>query len=165
MTKNFASWNNLALAIYKWLKCEVFVQIQFSILEFQHCCCAAKLHCPNVSTTPLRQWGFRQCLPFSWTTLRGKHCRHPIAVMGVVDTFGLCTYSTCRTLQAGFVLFRPFGTTVRPNRVHRGRAKALWPELLNFIQKSWSLFPCCIDECDQVSQQKVVVFLIKRGSV
>ena len=30
---------------------------------------------------------FWQCLPFSWTTLRGKHCRHPIAVMGVVDTF------------------------------------------------------------------------------
>ena len=45
-------------------------------------------HCLNVSTTPLRQWGFRQCLPFSWTTLRGKHCRHPIAVMGVVDMFG-----------------------------------------------------------------------------
>ena len=44
----------------------------------------------SVSTTPLRQWGFRQCLPSSWTTLRGKHCRHPIAVMGVVDTFGLC---------------------------------------------------------------------------
>ena len=32
-------------------------------------------------------WGFRQCLPFKRTTLRGKHCRHPIAVMGVVDTF------------------------------------------------------------------------------
>ena len=43
---------------------------------------------PNVSTTPLRQWCFRQCLTFSWTTLRGKHCRHPIAVMGVVDMFG-----------------------------------------------------------------------------
>ena len=43
---------------------------------------------PNVSTTPLRQWGFRQCLPFSWITLRDKHCRHPIAVLGVVDTFG-----------------------------------------------------------------------------
>ena len=41
---------------------------------------------PNISTTPLRQWGFRQCLPFSWTPLRGKH---PIAVVGVVDTFGL----------------------------------------------------------------------------
>ena len=41
--------------------------------------------CPNISTTPLQQ-----CLPFSWTTLRGKHCRHPIAVMGVVDTFGQC---------------------------------------------------------------------------
>ena len=22
---------------------------------------------PNVSATPLRQWGFRQCLPFCWT--------------------------------------------------------------------------------------------------
>jgi hypothetical protein len=41
-----------------------------------------------VYTTPLQQWGFRQCLPFSWTTLRGKHCWHPIAVMGVVDPFG-----------------------------------------------------------------------------
>ena len=29
--------------------------------------------CPNVSTAPLRQWGFRQCLLFSWETLRGKH--------------------------------------------------------------------------------------------
>ena len=45
--------------------------------------------CPNIPTTPLRQWGFRQCLPFSWTTPRDKLCRHPIAVMGVVDTFGL----------------------------------------------------------------------------
>ena len=44
--------------------------------------------CRNVSTTPLRQSGFGQCLPFSWTTLRGKHCWRPIAaVMGVVDTF------------------------------------------------------------------------------
>ena len=45
-------------------------------------------HGPNVSKTPLRQWGFQQCfIPFRWTTLRGKHSRHPIAVMGVVDTF------------------------------------------------------------------------------
>ena len=36
----------------------------------------------------LRQWNFRQWLPFSWTTLRDKYCRHPIAAMGVVDTFG-----------------------------------------------------------------------------
>ena len=42
---------------------------------------------PNVSTTPLRQWGFRQVLPLSWAPLRGKHCQHPIAIMGVVDTF------------------------------------------------------------------------------
>ena len=46
------------------------------------------LPCPNISTTPLRQWGFRQCLPISWTTLRDKHYRHPIAAMEVVDTFG-----------------------------------------------------------------------------
>jgi hypothetical protein len=52
-----------------------------------------------VSTTPLRQWGFQQCLPFSWTTLRGKHCWHPIAVMEVVDTLGHsgADLSTCLT--------------------------------------------------------------------
>ena len=43
---------------------------------------------PNVSTTPLWQWGFQQCLTFSWTALRGKHCQHSITVMGVVDTLG-----------------------------------------------------------------------------
>ena len=41
---------------------------------------------PNVSTTPLQRCGFRQCLPFSWTTLRDKHCRQPIAVMEVVKS-------------------------------------------------------------------------------
>ena len=59
---------------------------------------ACLYHCHVTSISPnvsrynpiIRQWGFRQCLPFSWTTLRGKHCRHPIAVMGVVDTFGPC---------------------------------------------------------------------------
>ena len=40
---------------------------------------------PNISSTPLKQWGFRQCLPFSWTTIRGKHLRQPITIMGVVD--------------------------------------------------------------------------------
>ena len=58
---------------------------------------------PNVSTTPLRQWGFQQCLPFSWTTLRSKHCRHPIAVMEVVDTFGHrrlhCNYNILPVVQ------------------------------------------------------------------
>ena len=44
--------------------------------------------CLYVSTTPLWQWDFRQCLSFSWKTLRGKHCRHLIAVIGVLDTFG-----------------------------------------------------------------------------
>ena len=40
---------------------------------------------PRVSTTPLWQWGFRQCLPFNWATLSGKHLQHPIGVMGAVD--------------------------------------------------------------------------------
>ena len=32
---------------------------------------------PNLSATPLRQWGFQQCLPFSWTTLKVKpHCHN-----------------------------------------------------------------------------------------
>ena len=39
--------------------------------------------------TWLRQWGIWQCLPFSWATLRGIHCRHPVAVMGIVDMLGL----------------------------------------------------------------------------
>ena len=38
--------------------------------------------------------------PFSWTTLRGKHCRHPIAVMGVVDTFGPWTWHTKKQVLA-----------------------------------------------------------------
>ena len=29
------------------------------------------------------QWGFLQFLSFSWTTLKGKHCRQLFAVMGV----------------------------------------------------------------------------------
>ena len=38
-------------------------------------------------------------LPFSWTTLRGKHCRHTIAVMGVVDTFRHCPNTATLTLK------------------------------------------------------------------
>ena len=57
--------------------------------KFQISLIYAFIGCPclNVSTTPLRQWGFQQCLPFSWKTLRGKYCRYPIAGMGVVDMF------------------------------------------------------------------------------
>ena len=43
---------------------------------------------PERIYNPIMAMGFRQCLPFSWSKLRGKHCQHPIAVMGVVDTFG-----------------------------------------------------------------------------
>ena len=43
---------------------------------------------PERIYNPITTMGVSAMLPFSWTTLRGKHCRHPIAVMGVVDTFG-----------------------------------------------------------------------------
>ena len=32
---------------------------------------------------------FSALFNFQLTTLRGKHCQHPIAVMGVVDTFDI----------------------------------------------------------------------------
>jgi hypothetical protein len=83
---------------------------------------------PNVSTTPLRQWGFRQCLPFSWTTLRGKHCRHPIAVMGVVDTFGLTWLVTCQNLHFGFSNFSVQYYFKGPiiSRIHLGLRNTIW---------------------------------------
>ena len=53
-----------------------------TLLQF---CCSCDSNFSNVSTTPLRQWGFQLCMfIFELETLRGKHCRHPIAKMGVV---------------------------------------------------------------------------------
>ena len=43
---------------------------------------------PERIYNPITAMGFLECLPVSWTTLRDKHCRHPIFIMGVVDTFG-----------------------------------------------------------------------------
>ena len=34
---------------------------------------------PKWSTTPLRQWGFRQSLPISWTILKSDHVEKPVA--------------------------------------------------------------------------------------
>ena len=56
--------------------------------------------CLKVSTTPLQQWVFWQCLTFSWTTPIGKHCHHPIAVMEVVDMFGDSAGMLLKTLQS-----------------------------------------------------------------
>ena len=50
--------------------------------DYNHLQCQLAVTC----SLPLWQWGFRQCLPFIWKTLRGKHCRQHIAVMRVVDT-------------------------------------------------------------------------------
>ena len=54
-------------------------------------------------TTPLRQWGFRQRLPFSWTTL----CWHPIAVMGV-DTSGQSLWTGNNNKQSCICIWRPW---------------------------------------------------------
>ena len=42
------------------------------------------VHCPNVSTTPIRAMECRQCLPLSVVQLKGK----PHRLNGVVDTSG-----------------------------------------------------------------------------
>ena len=83
-------------------------------------------HCQNVSTTPLRQWGFRQCLPFSWTTLRGKHCWLPIAIMGVVDTFGHCPYKARETCDLSVIKW-PLNTSI-PQAAVANRANAKWTQ-------------------------------------
>ena len=70
-----------------------------------------KIPYPNVSTTP-----FQQCLPFSWTTLRGKHCRHPIAPTGVVDTFG--PGSLCLTEKKSWL--HPWEEKNRRERITKG---------------------------------------------
>ena len=51
---------------------------------------------------PITAMGFWQCLPFSWTLLRGKHCWHPIAIMGVVD---ICSGSTSLNLTLQLILY------------------------------------------------------------
>ena len=42
---------------------------------------------PKHNYSPIAAMGVWQCFPFSWTTLRGKHYRHLIAVTEVVDMF------------------------------------------------------------------------------
>ena len=43
----------------------------------------------NLCSTSITGMGCRQCLTFSWTTQRGKHCRRPIvAVVGFAHAFG-----------------------------------------------------------------------------
>ena len=49
-------------------------------------------------TVSRKKSGFRAS-PFNWTTIRGKYCRHPIAMMGVVDTFGLKRLSVSEAAQ------------------------------------------------------------------
>ena len=48
------------------------------------------VQCWKAFATPITTMGRRQCLPFSWTPLRGKHCRRPIAVMGFAHAFVQC---------------------------------------------------------------------------
>ena len=87
----FEFWDRSWDSTYKWPLSSICFFFKYYKLD-------GKSFCSNISTTALRQWGFRECLPFSWTTLRGKHCRQPIAVMGVVDTFGPCwTHRTAGT--------------------------------------------------------------------
>ena len=81
LSKN-SGWPAIKLSLVnRWRSQSEMLVTHSLLLEPFYC----MRQCRNASTTPLRKWGFRQCLHFSWTTLRGKHCRHPIA-MEVVDT-------------------------------------------------------------------------------
>ena len=60
---------------------------------------ADNINVENISTyntmperiyNPITAMGFSAMFTFQLDKLRGKHCRHPIAIMGVVDTFGQC---------------------------------------------------------------------------
>ena len=44
---------------------------------------------PNVSTTPITAMGCQQNLPLSVVQQKGKHCRKPHCLNGVVDSFRL----------------------------------------------------------------------------
>ena len=92
-------WNLISLLHQPVIK----NQLPSTKCQPKYCCCCHILKWeetawphPNVSTTPLRQRGFPQCLPFSWAALRVKHCWHPIAVVGVVDTFVPQLFSTTK---------------------------------------------------------------------
>ena len=47
---------------------------------------------PERIYNPITAMGFSAMFTFSWTILRGKNCRHHIAVIRVVDTFGLSQF-------------------------------------------------------------------------
>ena len=59
-----------AVCLLNWFKLLFWWSKMHSILNFYQ----TRQASANVSTTPLRQFGFWQCLPFSWTILRDKHC-------------------------------------------------------------------------------------------
>ena len=92
---NSAIWSNSILAIW----CQIYLFLALHYITFRRSKNIAlfqlSVHAfAPTYTTPLRQWGVGQSFSFSWTTLKGKHCWHPIAIMGVVDTFRLCVAST-----------------------------------------------------------------------
>ena len=48
---------------------------------------------------PITAMGFSTMFTFQLTTLRSKNCCHPIAVMEVVDMFGLTFSPICEMLE------------------------------------------------------------------
>ena len=74
------------LYIYNQLDSLLKKHFHFHIIEFPQYIYEAFMAVPESagSQVLLQRW---QCLPFSWTTLRGKHCQRPIAVMGFAHAF------------------------------------------------------------------------------
>jgi hypothetical protein len=104
----------------------------------------SKSQCLKISTTPLRQCGFWQCLPFSWTTLIGKHCRHPIAVMGVVDTFEQCSHMWVHWLLSDSLVFTSILWSMYSHVTHKSQctyshvSTMTW-KLCHHLQFTWQI--------------------------
>ena len=88
-TNTLCPFENLVVIFVKYVLVVEQIQSNFPLLYS----CRMKIkpaqdsrpNCIYNSITAMRNW---QLLHFSWTTLRDKHCRDPIAIMGNVDTFG-----------------------------------------------------------------------------
>ena len=53
----------------------------------------AKQILPERKYLQITAMGFSAMFTFQLDNTEGKHCRHPIAVMGVVDMFGHCGFT------------------------------------------------------------------------
>ena len=99
--------------------------------------------------TQIRQWIFWQCLPLSWTTLRGKHYWHPIAIMSVVNKFEPChiTLSLVVGCHHWRLLCRQRGILTSPKT-----------KVDASLKKTWKYFDIILSRQDNDSHFKCITY-------